>query len=599
MTAVVVLAGWIGAWSLPAPKTLPDSSDWGRGAQRFMKKLAAGQASKLVIMGQSISTSNNQWTHTVGDDLKARYPKATYDYAAVAACASDCLAGQVPGFATLSDAGCVLVYVYGGERGYEQLVRALKNKLPADCDIVFMGNHSVAGAYDSAYMPLYFLPDMCNRYNFGWIDIATPWARYLSDNNLSGQALRSDNVHLNNDGQTLMGQLVKPYFIVRNVTTTPRINDAWAVSGEKVFVKFSARLDSTSAQATANYALSGATVTRAQILGDQKTVALSTSPIAPGSYTLTVNGVKDREETPNVTSGATKTFTVTAPPAEWMEADIGETDGVKGSVTHTAGSTDFVVKSTGGDNTYFHKNELHYVYRQAFGDCEMVAKVTAITKQATDCRAMVMIRDDTTCYARFASMSTCLRQTAPDQDWQNAGVEFMTRRAWYDSLTVKRVLSKSLPRWIKVTRVGDVFTGYESADGTSWNPVGSPVTISMSHEVTIGLAAASQGTYGMTGTATFSNVAFKSSPSGVGIRKPDAAICPARIPDLTIENGAIVLNGLSSMVKQVKVSSVDGRLLYRNGIAAGRLVIRPAVRGLCVVTIVTEGRVMTQRVVLK
>jgi len=564
-----------------------------------MKKLAAGQPSKLVIMGQSISEPSNLWTHMVGDSLKARYPSASYDYAAVGACDNGCLAQRVPGFATLTDAGCALVYVYGGERGYEELVRALKNKVPADCDIVFMGNHAVESTYDSAYMPLYFLPDMCNRYNFGWIDIARPWARYLSDNHLSAQALRTDLVHLNYDGQVLMGQLVKPYFIMRRVTTPPSIVDVWGMSGEKVFVSFSGRLDSTSAQTAANYTLPGATVTRAQMLGDQRTVALFTSPIAPGTYTLTVSGVRDREETPNVVSGSTKTFTVTAPGAEWMEVDIGETGGVKGRVTHAAGSSDFVVKSGGGDNIFFHKNELHYVYRQAFGDCEMVARVTAITTEANDCRAIVMIRDDTTCYARFASMSVCLRQTAPDQEWQNAGAEFMSRRTWYDSITVRRVLGKPVPRWIKVTRAGDVFTGYESADGTNWNTVGSPVAITMSHGVTIGLAAAPQGTYGRTGTATFTNVAFRTSPGGVGVQKPAASARRACMPRLSAERGAIMLEGLSTTT-EVMVSTVDGRVVHRTSTAADRLTIRPAARGICLVTVAAEGRmVMTQRVVLK
>ncbi len=558
-------------FSLPPPQTLPDSASWGWGAQRFMKKLAAGDSAKLVFVGQSITTpNNNPWTSTVANNIKAIYPSLTYDYGAEGGCTANCLVGEVAGgidptvynriasYATLKTAGCVLVYVYGDESGFELLVKNLKEVIPADCDIVFMGNHvsGDGGGFDNAYMPYYFLPDMCNRHNLGWIDIATPWVQYLVDNNLQGQALRIDDVHLNPDGETLMGQLVTPYFIVRNVTTPPRIDAVWAVAGEKVFVRFSCKIDSTSAQRPANYAITSATVTGAQLDGDLKTVVLSTSGIKAGSYTLTVNGVKDREPASNTVTGATKTFTVAAAPVDWSEVDIGASDGVKGSMTHTAGSTDFVVNSNGGDNIFFHKNELHYVYQQAFGDCEIVAKVTAITKTATDCRALVLIRDDTTCYARFASTSVCLRQTNPTAVWQNAGAEFLYRPMWYNYITDTRQMNNPIPRWIRISRVGNVFTGYESADGNTWSQIGTAV-MPMSHEVTIGLGAASQGTYGMNGTATFSNVKVTSSPASA-VSRSATLTCPAIVPGFSVKGDAIRLNGLSDIAKSITVSTLDG-----------------------------------------
>jgi hypothetical protein len=223
------------------------------------------------------------------------------------------------------------------------------------------------------------------------------------------------------------------------------------------------------------------------------------------------------------------------------------------------------------------------VYQQAFGDCEIVAKVTAITKTATDCRALVLIRDDTTCYARFASMSVCLRQIAPTAVWQNAGAEFMYRPMWYDYITNTRQMNKAIPRWIRISRVGNVFTGYESTDGNTWNQIGTAV-IPMSHEVTIGLGAASQGSYGMIGTATFSNVKVTSSPVSAASR-PAALARPAIVPRLSVKGDDIRLNGLSDISKSITVSTLDGRVFYRCNTSSDHVSITPNTRGMCIVRV--------------
>jgi hypothetical protein len=46
------------------------------------------------------------------------------------------------------------------------------------------------------------------------------------------------------------------------------------------------------------------------------------------------------------------------------------------------------------------------------------------------------------------------------------------------------------PYWVRVTRVGDVFTAYRSVDGSTWTNMGS-ATITMGADVAIGLALTS------------------------------------------------------------------------------------------------------------
>ena len=64
--------------------------------------------------------------------------------------------------------------------------------------------------------------------------------------------------------------------------------------------------------------------------------------------------------------------------------------------------------------------------------------------------------------------------------------------------------------WLKLERQGDVFTGYTSANGTDWTPVGR-TTVAMGTNVTAGLAVSSH-LNGTLNTSTFDNVSVVSHP---------------------------------------------------------------------------------------
>ena len=64
--------------------------------------------------------------------------------------------------------------------------------------------------------------------------------------------------------------------------------------------------------------------------------------------------------------------------------------------------------------------------------------------------------------------------------------------------------SGAAPRWVRLTRAGDVFTSYRSADGVTFTEVGS-VTVPMANAVWIGLAVTSHDA-GAVATAAFDNV---------------------------------------------------------------------------------------------
>ena len=60
-----------------------------------------------------------------------------------------------------------------------------------------------------------------------------------------------------------------------------------------------------------------------------------------------------------------------------------------------------------------------------------------------------------------------------------------------DTSGLPGAVSPANPRWLRLTRSGDVITGYESADGTHWTQVGTVTLSGLPSAVQVGLFAAS------------------------------------------------------------------------------------------------------------
>jgi len=70
-------------------------------------------------------------------------------------------------------------------------------------------------------------------------------------------------------------------------------------------------------------------------------------------------------------------------------------------------------------------------------------------------------------------------------------------------------VNPTFPYWVKLSRSGNTFTGYVSADGTYWTQIGTSQTITMATNVFIGMAVSSQS-IGSLVTASFDSVAISS-----------------------------------------------------------------------------------------
>jgi hypothetical protein len=61
--------------------------------------------------------------------------------------------------------------------------------------------------------------------------------------------------------------------------------------------------------------------------------------------------------------------------------------------------------------------------------------------------------------------------------------------------------------WIRLTRVGNVFTGYASTDGVTWTQIGSAVTMSLPSTIYLGLAVSSRSA-SATSTVQFRDISL-------------------------------------------------------------------------------------------
>ena len=103
-----------------------------------------------------------------------------------------------------------------------------------------------------------------------------------------------------------------------------------------------------------------------------------------------------------------------------------------------------------------------------------------------------MLRDGTAAGAAFAA---AVQQT-------NKQLVFLYRSTTGAAVQASAAVGDtSSVKYVKVTRVGDTFSGFYSTNGTTWTAIASPVTISMSATLKAGLAETSATTSSATSAA--------------------------------------------------------------------------------------------------
>ncbi|MEO7100184.1 MAG: alginate lyase family protein [Luteolibacter sp.] len=186
-------------------------------------------------------------------------------------------------------------------------------------------------------------------------------------------------------------------------------------------------------------------------------------------------------------------------PAGWIQADLGEAKANGETKYADVANHSFVIDASGtgiGGTT----DGCNFVSHTFSGDFTITARI--IDRHGDVARVGLMMRESTDPNAKTLAM------TLGDAGGRQA--RFNTR-----STTGGKMNSQSgndytwLPIWFRLQRVGDVFTAFQSPDGTTWFSAGTS-TVPMSASYQVGLAACG-GAKGPS-TATFDNVILDVKP---------------------------------------------------------------------------------------
>ncbi|MEA3211405.1 MAG: rhamnogalacturonan endolyase [Chthoniobacter sp.] len=172
----------------------------------------------------------------------------------------------------------------------------------------------------------------------------------------------------------------------------------------------------------------------------------------------------------------------------WVGNDIGNV-GAAGSAGYSNGT--FTLTGSGVD-IGGSSDGFQYAYQTLTGDGGVIARI--VTQSGG--KSGVMMRETQNANSRFVDL---ILQAG-------AGAEFDYRGAvGGNAVNGGAVSSIGVPYWVKLERVGNVFTGSISSDNVSWTQV-APVTLnSMSNAVYLGLVQTSMDNSALS-TATFDHV---------------------------------------------------------------------------------------------
>lgn len=203
-----------------------------------------------------------------------------------------------------------------------------------------------------------------------------------------------------------------------------------------------------------------------------------------GSQTLTLGtniyvGLAVTSHTTATLSSVTFDNIGIVPAADWSTTDIGAVNLTGASFYDSPVAT---VIGAGAD-IWGTADAFRYTYQAASGDCDITARVTAIDNTNASAKACVMIRETT-----GAGSAHAMAMVTP-----GSGMALQYRTTTGGASSSSTLLTGTAPYWVRLTRVGNVFTAYRSTDGTTWTTMSS-ATITMGTNVLIGLAVTSHTT---------------------------------------------------------------------------------------------------------
>jgi hypothetical protein len=198
---------------------------------------------------------------------------------------------------------------------------------------------------------------------------------------------------------------------------------------------------------------------------------------APGVTTFykvtSVDASSGLESAPATVSG-------TAITAGLQSVDVGATP--SGSTTVVTPGKDYNV-TAGGPGIAANSDGFRYIYQSQTGDFDMKVQVQSITVAGNYATAGILARTDLTTTSEDVYMSA-----------SPVNYRFKYRTTVGGVNNVVATGTPSYPSvWVRLSRVGNLFTGYYSTDGVNWT-VASSLTLALPTTIDLGLAVASNVT---------------------------------------------------------------------------------------------------------
>jgi regulation of enolase protein 1 (concanavalin A-like superfamily) len=192
-----------------------------------------------------------------------------------------------------------------------------------------------------------------------------------------------------------------------------------------------------------------------------------------------------------LSAGEVSTLASAKLPSPWATSDIGAV-AVSGGADCAGGL--FTIQGAGA-SIGGAADAFRFVYQPSSGDCSNTIRVTGIPNTGANAKAGVMIRETLAAGSKEAGI------------WVTPGngIIFTSRNSTGGSTSTSTASGLTAPYWVRVMRVGNSFTAYYSANGTTWTRLGSAKTISMSSVASIGMGVCS-GVSNVLNTATMTNV---------------------------------------------------------------------------------------------
>ena len=252
----------------------------------------------------------------------------------------------------------------------------------------------------------------------------------------------------------------------------------------------------TAASFTLERSTNGVNFTPLTTLDGTATSFVDADGFTPGttySYELSATNLAGTSAWSNV--AATAPLAGVSPP--WTDADIGGPT-LAGSAYESGGT--LVVDGTGSGITGT-SDQFHFVYVPFTGNGTIIAQVVTQGDNTGSAKAGVMMRNSLAANSACATMVLTPLNGAAFQSRASVGIAINTTNTGNNTYLA--------PYWVELVRNGSTFTGYVSANGSTWIEVGS-VSLTMNTALYVGLCVTSANT-GETSEATFDEISINGS----------------------------------------------------------------------------------------